>query len=101
MKRQQLHQLENLTKLLLNAYTARQEEIEGLAEQVRISKELLEQSQEQLVKSRKLIDDLKLQLDQAYNNKSQEKGQSEDLQKIQAQVQKLISEVDVCIKSLE
>ncbi len=101
MNRQQLTQLENLTKLVLNAYTARQEEVEELTEQLSLSKELLEQSQSQLIKSRKLIEDLKLQLDQSYKNQNQSKGQSEDLQKIQSQVQKLISEVDVCIKSLE
>ncbi len=101
MNRKTLDKLENNVQLLLKSYEGLKAENVELHQNLETSRELLTQSQEQLTRSRKLIDDLKLQLDNAYKRSKSNNSPNQDIEKIQERVQKLITEVDGCIKSLE
>ncbi len=101
MNRQEISKLENHIQLLLKSYSALQEENSKLNQELIMCKSLLEQSQKEISKARDLNVDLKLQLDSAITPKANYGKQDEEISKIQAKVQKLITEVDGCIKSLE
>lgn len=94
MNRQNLIQLESSLQLLLLKYKQLQEEVVTLRNQVT--------SQDKKLKSsRRLIEDLKEQLNKVQTDQSQNNKIQKELDDVQEKVLQLINEVDNCIKAIQ